>query len=191
MSVIYFVDTETGGLDPSKHSIFSIAIVQWEGFSFSKNEISVIYESPLIKESTALSYTDKALEINKISIEDVEKKGVNPKKVAERIIKCLNILGCKEHILGGHNVSFDIGFIKRLFYLGGLPYPFSYRTVDTCSIARFLAHSGIINPKQFGLEDLCDYFEIDINMLGLHTALGDALATALLYNKMIDSVHSR
>lgn len=29
-NVIYFVDTETGGLDCNTHSIFSVAIVKWE-----------------------------------------------------------------------------------------------------------------------------------------------------------------
>lgn len=180
MSIIYFVDTETGGLDPLQHSIFSVAIVRWED-----GKIEKIYESPLIKEEK-LCYTKQALEINKIEIEDIIHNGFSPGFVVNEIIREFRYE--KEHILGGHNVAFDVGFIKRLFHICNRDrnYPFSYRTVDTVSVARFLAHCGIINTDMFNMKNLCDYFGIEVK--GYHTALGDALATAELYNKMLEKV---
>lgn len=179
-NVIYFVDTETGGLDCNTHSIFSVAIVKWED-----GNISVVYESPLIREEN-LCWTYKALEVNGISIEEIKNKGETPQTVARHISKYLSLSNNKQHIIGGHNVAFDVGFIKRLFRLADLDYPFSYRNVDTVSVARFLAHVGLIDTNKFSMKDLCDYFGITIE--GYHTALGDALATAKLYNAMIELV---
>lgn len=176
MTTIWFVDTETGGLDSSRYSILSMAMVKWVD-----GEIKEKYDLGFIKEEF-IRWTTKALEINKIKIEDVKKHGKHPTEI------CLIILDIieqtkEDHVLGGHNISFDVGFIKRLFNLGYYKYPFSYRFIDTCVIGRFLAHCNFINTERFDLGGLCEYFDIEIN--NQHTSYGDVVATAELYTKMV------
>jgi DNA polymerase-3 subunit epsilon len=87
--------------------------------------------------------------------------------------------------IAGHNVHFDVGFLKRLFEEEGIQYNqyFSHRLIDTASILNYLYFSGVL-PDQLSSSDAAfKYFSI--SPVGRHTSLGDAVATAQLFNKLI------
>jgi DNA polymerase-3 subunit epsilon/ribonuclease T len=87
----------------------------------------------------------------------------------------------KRVMLGGHNVSFDVRFLRAFLpdyhelVLGGV--------VDTKPVAQALAHAGLL-PKTLGtgLEALARHFGIPHRP---HDALEDANATALVYARML------
>lgn len=65
---IVFLDTETGGLDPSVNSLLSIGLVIWEdGKIKTKNEF-------FVKENE-YNVTSKAIEVNRIDLKELKKKG--------------------------------------------------------------------------------------------------------------------
>jgi DNA polymerase III epsilon subunit-like protein len=183
------VDTETGGVDPQIHSIFSLAAIVWEDGKLGA-EFEVLIVEPL------LAVTGRALEINGIDIVDHCKRGVGPADAVARLQSFLRDhfpeeLGSRNKIsLAGHNVNFDVGFMKRLFRLAGLSYEdmFSHRVMDTAGLLRFLTLAKKLPLSGAGADEAFQYFGIEVPKGKRHTALGDARATALLLNKLIDIV---
>jgi DNA polymerase-3 subunit epsilon len=183
MTVIWFVDTETGGTDEQIHSILSVAVVRWEDRKITDQYACFIEENPMV-------LARDAMEKNQIDVRQRLgwKTPQDAAKAIARWVFCAQ--SSKEYserpLIGGHNVAFDVKFIGRLFKIAGERYPFSYRTVDTASIARYLHTLGLLNPKSFRLEDLCA--ELGVKHTNAHTAIGDVLATVAVFEKMQDLV---
>lgn len=176
---ILFLDTETGGINPLKHSLLSIGLVLWKGGEiYSQKEI-------LINDGK-LNASKKALEINKIDLENHIKNAVKPKKAIEILLDFIgNNFEETGITIAGHNIQFDINFLKIFFYKNEKSYEniFSHRIIDTSSILYFLYLSGKIKEKKISSDEAFEYFNIKVKKR--HSALGDALATAELFNKLI------
>ena len=67
MSRLLFIDTETGGVDPNKHSLLSIGLVVWDSYD------GLIYEKEYYVKQREYVITQTARQINKISLEDLRK----------------------------------------------------------------------------------------------------------------------
>ena len=80
------------------------------------------------------------------------------------------------HIIVGHNVKFDYGFIKSEF--GRLGYDFQRDTICTIQLSRKI----IPGHKSYSLGKLCA--EIGIGITDRHRAAGDALATVKLFEML-------
>lgn len=190
------VDCETGGLEPGKHSLLSVAGVVWSP-DIQPTELFNFY----IHEEN-LNVSKSALEVNKINLNKVILEGFSPKSatniITESIVrffaKELNIVIDNKNTitLAGHNVGFDISFLKRLWRLGvpgenSFPSFFSHRSLDTSSISKFLQMIGHFPEGKASSDALFDYCGVQIPAEMRHTALGDAMGTAqsldFLYRK--------
>jgi len=82
-----------------------------------------------------------------------------------------------------HTASFDLNFIniKLRRYCG---HRLNTPTIDTLLLAKLLFPS---EENLRSLDSLAKYYNID--PIGRHTALGDALITAQIYTKMLDSLY--
>jgi len=87
--------------------------------------------------------------------------------------------------ISGHNVHFDVNFLKILFSQNKRDFNkyFSHRIIDTSSILYYLYLDGHMEKRAISSDEAFDFFEINVE--GRHTALGDAVATAELFNKML------
>lgn len=87
--------------------------------------------------------------------------------------------------VAGHNIAFDISFIKQLYKKGGYNFTedFSHRTVDTASILQFLYFTGKLQKNISSSDAAFQYFNIDVKKR--HTALDDCRATVCLFNELI------
>jgi DNA polymerase III epsilon subunit-like protein len=91
----------------------------------------------------------------------------------------------------GHNIGFDVGFLKALFTREGKADKygelFSYHSVDTIgmAISMDLAKLGAVNGY-YGLGKLCTRFEIPL--LEAHSASADVAATVNLYRHLVKAV---
>ena len=84
------------------------------------------------------------------------------------------------NIIVGHNIDFDIGFIKNIIPYSELRLKFKNNIVlDTLN----LAISLLPELRSHGLTDLCHHFKILVS--DRHTAYGDSLMTAKLFIKLI------
>lgn len=176
------IDTETGGLDPLTHSILSVgAVVYRPGQISAQTEIIVMEQH--------LHLQPEAMVVNRINLVEHRKAGVLPSVAIEQLEDFLAPhFGPTEKIaLAGHNVSFDIGFLKRLYRLGGQDFErrFSHRALDTASVLAFLRLAGRLNIPNAGLDAALKYFQIPVSEATRHTALIDAIATAKLIDKLL------
>ena len=179
------IDTETGGLSCEKNSILSFAGVVWE----PRGEITKLFDI-FIKEPV-MNVEERALKINKIDLGHVYETGLTPLEAIRHVKTALDTRFGSDRRpiqLVGHNVSFDLGFIKRLYRLAGVDFysDFRDRALDTCSILQFLMISGKIEGFRASADVLFESAGVEIAENDRHTAMGDALATAKSLDILLD-----
>ena len=109
-----FLDTETTGLDNKRHEIIELALVIVE-------DGERIYEKVFkIKPRNIHTAHPKALEINGYDEAIWAKEGFCwSKQACERLMEHLD-----GAVIIGHNVQFDIGFLRAVFRQYGVSYRF-------------------------------------------------------------------
>ena len=162
MARLLFIDTETGGLDPEKHSLLSVGFVVWDS---------------ALGECCSAEY-------------HLKNENYCITKTAQKI-KETYFADYAAIPLAGHNTQFDVQFIKKMFKDNHRSFDnmFLHRIVDTYSILKFLQDAGIITDGINSSAQAFKFFEITVD--GRHTALGDARATMRLYEKMIQLLQER
>lgn len=178
---LLFVDTETGGLDPARHSLLSLGMVVWEN-----GKIGEAVE--LLVNDGKLSATAEALSINGIVLERHRHQALSPQMAMEELLRFINnqFPHQRKITLAGHNVHFDVNFLVRFFSQNNKEFSsyFSHRMIDTSSILNYLYLSGRLKHRAISSDEAFALFEIRVD--GRHTALGDAIATAQLFSKLVD-----
>lgn len=175
---VLFMDTETGGLDPEKHSLLTVALAVYE-------DGKILDEKEWFIKHKDYSVTSKALEINNINLVEHNKIAMDTKIAVVDIIQFIfKNFSVEKAVIAGHNVEFDYKFLDKLFkgetefinrYL-------SHRKLDTCSLINFLMISGKIDIESASLETCINYFKIEAN--ARHTAKDDVRATITLFEKI-------
>lgn len=182
-----FVDTETGGIIPGKHSLLSIGVVIWD------LEDGIIDKREFYVKSKRYIVTKEAQRINKFDRKSHNEVAEEPKIVIEKLLSFLyNYFPDDTFIpLAGHNVQFDINFLKDFFKKNNRSYNqyFSHRSIDTYSVYKTLVLSQILSDNINSSHDAFSYFNIKVD--NRHNALSDCIATVELYEKMIDLIKSR
>jgi DNA polymerase-3 subunit epsilon len=175
---IVVLDVETGGLDPNRHCILELGACVWEDGVISSEDFSLpIYEGGV------LCYNADAMRINKIDLGTWSEIGVSPAEAVEQFEKWLDKHELADGVsLGGHNVGFDVAFLKRLYRLAKAKYTrFDHHLLDTASLLQFMNLRGVYCP--LGLNQAIKFFGVEQNK-NKHRALHDALATARLLTKL-------
>lgn len=178
---IVFIDTETGGIDPFSNSLLSIGLAIW-------SECRIIDSFEILINDGELSTTSKALEVNGIDINNHKMVALSPKTAVLELYAFLNSHFQDDELitLAGHNVNFDINFLKVFLSKNGYDFQkrFSHRIIDTSSILYYLYLSGKMAKKAISSQKAFDLFGIRYE--NRHTALGDAKATAQLFSKLLN-----
>lgn len=169
----------------------------------------------LDSETTGLDKSDKILTIGAIkctskeiyldSILDQKFSGIKPGKSSEihgelelqegndgiNYLKEL-ISFISNHIIIGHNISFDIMMINQLFQ-SRFNVQLKNKVIDTATLPIRLdpiKYERTIGGKsQLHLDDLCN--EYDLKIENRHTALGDAYLTILLFQRLVSRLKKR
>lgn len=158
------VDLETTGLSPRTDKIIEIGAVK------VRNGKVVDTFDMFINPGRALP--PRIIELTGIHNEDVE----NEPYIEDIFPEFVAFAG--DDILLGHNITFDYSFLKKAAL--NQKINFERETMDTLKIARrFLVD---LESKSLGF--LCQYYNIPINA---HRAIGDAIATHELYQKLLEA----
>lgn len=177
------LDTETSGLDPLKHSLLSVGLVDWTG------DRSLEF---LVKEPEIVS-DPESMKVNHIDLEKVQAQGLTPVQACERLAQYIDELSQaagESVMVVGHNVAFDIAFLRRIHHIAGYPFSsvFSHRTVDTHSLLWALVQSGKLPSQVTSSDAAFAHFGLMPPIELRHTALGDAWATRSLLLKLLELV---
>lgn len=163
-----FLDTETTGLDPDKHELIEFAAIKHHP---SDDTVEVLEFK--IRPENIKTASPVALEVNGYT----EEGWSDAISISDALPQIKDfIYGC---IVIGHNVSFDLGFIRASFKRHGLGRSL-VRSADTLHMAReYLWNKGLPN---FKLESVCDYY--GVSNAGAHTALADVIRCKEVFDRM-------
>ncbi len=184
MKKVLWLDVETTGLDCRKHGLREVGfIIEIDGVEVDKGVFKI---NPFTYTTRDVVIDDYALEISKVSIEDLksyDRVSYCFKELMNKLVKYVNVNDKNDcFVIAGYNTAFDIGFIKEWFKEMGLldSYKdlFHYKSLDVFSIVFALRHIGLNSAENDKLETMCNYFDIQIEA---HNALSDIEATKKLY----------
>lgn len=185
MTRLLVIDTETSGLDPATHSVLALGAVVWDGGQITDTFERYIWEP-------GMQIDPESLAINQIDLKWLKLAGSSPQVAIGGLEMFLNSVfpptpAPTKIRLVGHNLFFDIPFLKTLYAKTGYAYSkrFSHRSIDTASILAALILADRIDLPEAGSSAAFEYFGISPSPGSRHTALGDAIATAQLFTELI------
>ena len=177
------IDTETSGLNPSRHGILQLGALV-----FVNNDSLKSYSKPVAKfnQRLNLSYRDidpAAMLVNRLSASDLNMdKYIDDREVAYNFVDFVNKEGPFDALVG-FNLQFDLAFIRTLFDSSNIDFEnlFPRRQLDPSIIGSFLQYSGWLPfdysdgtniVKIRSLESFCNFFKIKVK--NNHNAIVDA-----------------
>ena len=182
MKVLVF-DTETGGLDPDKHSVFSFGAIAGD---LDTGEVFETYEAyhklPSIDDYV---YVNEAIEVHSITPEKAFREGVPSTEIQDKMMDLWTKYSCV--LVAGHNVDYDVRMVaQQIFGISVLEFNsnFGYRKLDSLPLVRLMA--GTDNIKSGAtVKQVIKMLSIDISDLGgaYHAALFDAICTFRILHK--------
>ncbi len=177
-------DAETTGLNPQENDILSIH------FKFLNDKLETIDEKTIkIKSNCYKNVSPYALNVNKIDLvkHSFSESSVNLKDAKEILILFLGrcLLESRWRLIPvGHNVVFDIAFIKTSLLTENEYFKFfTPTTIDTLVIAQFFKSIGKIPEKQsLSLKNLCEYYSLNEKQ-NFHDCVYDTDMTVKLFKR--------
>lgn len=174
-------DTETTGLNRKKDKVISIA-----GVSLVNMAIQVEDSFEILVQNSS-SGTSESIVIHRILKKELQ-DGLTEK---EALRQFLNFIG--NSVMVAHFAEFDMGIMSQMLK-NHFGMPLLNPSIDTIRLAQRLeshhwATMAHPDPKSFSLDCLCEKHKIEIN--GRHTAAGDALATARLFQILLCKARKR
>ena len=161
------LDTETTGLNVSKgDKVISVASLKIINFKIQEDLFLDELVNPQIK------IPEESTKIHHIKDEDVRGKPTLI-EIEDKILKFL-----KKSVLVGHNIDFDINFIKNNVKGTNLANRMKIiQPIDTI----FLTAGLYPDLESYELSNLCERFNIQTDDQIRHSALGDCRITARLF----------
>ncbi len=177
MQFLPSLDTETTGLNVNEgHKIVSVGGIKIKSYQLLEDQIL----DELINPERDIPFASR--NIHYISDDQVKDKP-NIYQLEKKISNFL-----ENTILVGHNVDFDIGFIKKNAAKTSLATTVKkIPSIDTILLAAGLYPS----LESYELSFLCDHFRIKTFDQIRHSALGDAIITARLFLFLLDTAKNR
>ena len=133
----------------------------------------------------------RSLAVNRLDPAQVAREGLAPLEAVERIEAFLDAYpGPRPVMVVGHNVAFDLAFMRRIYDMAGRPLPsdFSHRTVGPHALLWSSMAVGKLPPNVRGSDAAFAHFDIAPPDALRHTALGDAVATRDLIERLVELV---
>lgn len=171
------VDTETTGYTPKYAKMVEIAAVKIHP------DFTIDYEntfSELINPEISIPY-------NAYKVHNISNDMVKDKPLIQDIMPSF-LSFAKDSVIVGHNVNFDMRFIKHEAQNCNLPLTFNH-VLDTLSLSK----KAVPNLEAYKLDNLIDYFNINLNIdnSDRHRALFDAVNTAIVMIKCLEILQNK
>ena len=177
---ILWVDTETTGLDPVLHDIWSLAyLVDIDGKVEEEGEL-------LIRPYNFDTIQEEALKVGGITVEELEKVDYSIVDAVEDLKKVWGKYIDKydksdKFIVGGYFVRFDCDFLRSMFKKAGDRYGIgSWCFTPLLEVSAFVAEQVMkarLRLSNFKLATVCERYGIEFDA---HIAMEDVKATRQL-----------
>lgn len=174
----HYIDTETTGLDPTRHELLEVAVVSEEVSPLNPMEPGMV--SLWVRKITPEHVENaepKALEVNGYTPEgwvDAVPFADVARELAGRL---------QDGVIVGHNVKFDLDFLDAAFKRAGVEAKLPYHTVDTVALAYTKwAMDGEL--ERVSLDPIRDF--LGMSKAKNHSALKDALDCRSVFYKCIE-----
>jgi len=159
------VDIETAGGKPQQGGITEIAVLIHDGTRVTDHFHSLVNpERHIPAFITGLTGIDDAMVADAPRFADI----------AEELFNRL-----REYIFVAHNVNFDYSFLRTHFEACGM----DFQPAKLCTVR--WARQVFIGMKSYSLGRLCE--QLDIPITDRHRAMGDAKATAILLERLLNA----
>lgn len=181
MGHLVVIDLETSGVNPNKHSVLEIGVCPLD-----KN----IKPFHVYVRSHNIIWSDFARKNFSNFSSEWEDKSVSPKEAVTMLGDYFaKFFGGQKVTAIGHNIGFDMSFLKKIAYEAGLDeIPFlSHRALDTHTLLYLLYKMGRIPEAALSSDGAFSFFEINVAKGKRHTAIGDAEATKKMVIKIFDN----
>jgi DNA polymerase III epsilon subunit-like protein len=171
------LDTETTGLDSSKHEVWQLSLV-----AFCEKTRQILSEVYLhVKPDRPELFERKAMETTGLKISDFDNPIFITKQEAAKIIydwtqSFPEGYRADKIPLVGVNLAFDEDFLKAMFAETTYKYPLSYRKLDMGPIAYFVSmlEDGEVDKNCGSLGDMANRFNIKFDA---HNSRADVYAS--------------
>lgn len=181
-------DTETTGV-LSESNLLSVC------FMILDSNLEVVDVLNLSIKHKVYVVSLKALEVNGIDLLEHDKKSMTLYEARKELLVFLNInKGDKKYIPIGHNISFDIGFIKSSGLVKDIEYSelFDCNVIDTIVLCQNMKLRGRIGiDESLKLSNMCKYFGLKFEEANLHNAEYDIKMTVELLKRINDWEHKK
>lgn len=181
-----FLDVETTGLNPAKHSIHQIAgIIEIDGIEVESFDIK-------LKPNPKAKIDDVALEISGVTLEQIRSYQSfedGYKQFIQTISKHIDQYNKtdKFHLVGYNNRSFDDNFVRGLLKQNSNNFFGSYfwsDSIDVLVIASYHLEKRRPELPNFKLNTVAEFLGIEVEQNKLHDALYDIKLTKLILEKI-------
>lgn len=174
---LLYIDTETTGLDSTKHGITQIAgIVDIDG------EVKETFNF-LMQPFPGDVIDSKALEVQKTTIE-ILKLRPQPQEIYPQLIAILKKYGEESWIVAGHNIRYDIGMLTSWFKKNNDSFDkYLYQSIDTVTLARSFMRTGKLATANAKLGTIASHFNLTFNA---HEAGEDIRITREIHRKFLE-----
>ncbi len=174
------IDTETGGLDYTKHPLLQIGVGIYALDDATLQYTTVAECEWTLKPSqfTGVAPEPEALAVNKLNLEELEKNGISRDEASDNLVTLIEAYS--PDIVLGQNLPFDMGFLREYLVSECFQKLDSIRhkdLLDTSEAYNFLTWN---NPDAYpsrSLGKMCP--RLGVPNVSAHTALSDARATFL------------
>lgn len=153
------LDTETGGLDAKENALIELS------YAIILNGAIPVRRQLLMRDGKQIS--DKALEVNgyiREQIREYESAESAAVRFLGDITRIVDPFDISETVIPvGHNISFDMRFVKEWMYDADMAEFFEFifeKPLDTLSLAREAKSNGWIETDDAKLETVADYFGV-------------------------------
>lgn len=174
------VDLETSGINPFRHDVLAVGLVPL----LERVAPAVIYVRP-----NEIQWSNYARRNFDKYVADWEAGAMPPSNACEAIERYLaQAFPGKQVTPVGHNIGFDVAFLRKLAFLGGRDElaTISHRAVDTHTMLYLLFLKGRVPSSALSSEGAFYHFGIEVPEAARHTAIGDALATRELVLRLFE-----
>ena len=166
------IDTETTGLDARKARIIQLGAVSISDGSVDDTQTFEQLINPGIK-----------IPADTIAVHGITDADVAGKPVFGAVNGAFQAF-VDDRLLIGHSIAYDFAVLKEEYRIAGLTWKVP-RSLDVRTLARLVV-PGLVDHS---LDRLCEW--LGVTIVGRHTALGDARATAEAYVRLVPLLRER